>query len=284
MVNKYCLGTAQFGLKKYGFNKSNNLNIEDIYNILDYSLDKGVKKIDTSPSYGEAERNISLYGNKNLLEIYSKVNKNYNLNSILKNLNVNSIEGCFIHSFKEFYHNFSIYKQLSKNKTQGKVKKIGFSLYNVEELDYILDQGLEFDIVQFPYNLMDRRFEKYFQILKNKNINIYVRSIYLQGLFFTNKSNKKIFNLLSPKLQIINKYSRDNNISISTLASKFCIQNSFIDHIVLGVDNFTQNKENISLFSQNLDIILDKEFLKQVKENNSDLISIPNWKNYETNF
>lgn len=284
MIDKYCLGTAQFGLKPYGFNKSNFLNINEIYSILDYSLDKGVEKIDTSPLYGEVEKLISSYNNKKLFKIFSKVNINSNIDKILKNLKIGNIEGCFIHSFNEFSSNPHLYEELTQNKNQGKINKIGFSLYNVEELDYLLEQNLEFDIVQIPYNLMDRRFEKYFSILKNKNIEIFIRSIYLQGLFFANKSDRKIFELLSSKLQLIRKYSKDTNTPIPILASKFCIQNNFIDNIVLGVDNFTQNKENIDLFSQNLDITLDEEFLKQIRENNPNLISIPNWKKYERSF
>ena len=35
------------------------------------------------------------------------------------------------------------------------------------------------DVIQLPYNILDRRFEKFFKMIKSKKIKIYVRSVFL---------------------------------------------------------------------------------------------------------
>ena len=63
-------------------------------------------------------------------------------------------------------------------------KKLVFSLYDINQLQYLLDNRVEFDILQFPYNLFDRQFDVYLSQLKQSGVEIHTRSVFLQGLFF----------------------------------------------------------------------------------------------------
>ena len=57
-------------------------------------------------------------------------------------------------------------------------------MYSPDGLISLLDRGIDFDIVQVPYSIFDRRFEKYFDLLKRKGKEIQARSVFLQGLAF----------------------------------------------------------------------------------------------------
>ena len=66
-------------------------------------------------------------------------------------------------------------------KKLGLIKKIGYSLYHPDELKLL---SLDFvpDLIQIPFNLVDRRFEPYLKELKKMKTEIHARSIFLQGL------------------------------------------------------------------------------------------------------
>ena len=89
------------------------------------------------------------------------------------------------------FHGYDTYEraprlldELVSCKSRALVRKIGFSLYKPEEAESLLDAGLPLDIVQVPYSLLDRRFERVFPRLKAYGTEIHVRSAYLQGLVF----------------------------------------------------------------------------------------------------
>jgi aryl-alcohol dehydrogenase-like predicted oxidoreductase len=53
----------------------------------------------------------------------------------------------------------------------------------------LLDRGFLPDLVQVPYNYLDRRFEADFESLKKAGVEIHTRSVFLQGLFFMAPEN-----------------------------------------------------------------------------------------------
>ena len=93
-----------------------------------------------------------------------------------------------------------------------RINKIGYSLYEPQELFDLLEAGLHPDIVQLPFSILDRKFEPYFDLLKNKGVEIHVRSVFLQGLYFKNPeqlSNK--LSILKSVLSELKNISKQNN-------------------------------------------------------------------------
>ena len=76
-----------------------------------------------------------------------------------------------------------IYQSIKNMKTNGLTKKIGISIYDFNLLDKILKK-FKFDLVQAPLNILDRRLIQsgWLKKLKKKKIQVYVRSIFLQGV------------------------------------------------------------------------------------------------------
>ena len=100
------------------------------------------------------------------------------------------------------------------------------------------------DVIQLPYNILDRRFEKFFKMIKSKKIKIYIRSVFLQGVLTSSLKNKIT---KSREIKKFNFFSSKNEISNINLCLSFVKKNKLVNKIILGVDNLSAqtNYENI---------------------------------------
>ena len=201
MKKRVAIGTAQFG-SDYGINnKTGRLSDEEINQVLNICSVNDISFLDTAYVYGDSEKRIGKYceENKRYFSIITKLpDCNINefdkiFNDSLLRLKTDNVYGYLIHNINSFRKNPEIFNKLRKKKEAGKIKKIGFSLYNADELQMLFDIDFNFDLIQFPYNIFDRRFEPYFDTLKEKNVEIHTRSVYLQGLFFINPEELNIY-------------------------------------------------------------------------------------------
>ncbi len=289
LLDKIVLGTAQFGLD-YGINnKTGKIPKAEVYKILDSLKEYTINYIDTAQVYGESENVLGAYikNNSSSFKIISKIH-NCSPDEIekltkesLQRLGVNSLYGMLLHNYDNYEKNPSIYKSIVSTKSEGLIEKAGFSLYYPNQLIKIFDDNLEFDIVQIPYNLFDRRFEKYFQILKEKNVEIHVRSVFLQGLFFKQPGdlppNLKKF---SDHLLLLNDFSAKLGITIYELALLFVISNQLIDKAVIGIDNVDHLKAIIDVLNDNkkLEFVNShKSILIKLEIENETLLIPSNW-------
>lgn len=248
---KIVLGTVQFGCD-YGINSAGRPSEHQVGEILKECLCHGVTMLDTSSAYGDSEKVLGHeIPDKDEFNIISKYPKcslpvNKKCENSLKDLGVDSLYGYLLHHFQIYADYPKIWRDFIDLKENGKVENIGFSLYSVGELERILTDGIPFDIVQIPYNLFDRQFEPYFEILKDKGIKIHVRSTFLQGLFF--KDRETLPTPLSPLKKYLielDEYATNNGLTVAEVALNANLQNPFIDGVLIGVDNKEQLLENI---------------------------------------
>lgn len=271
-MNKLALGTVQFGLN-YGINnKSGVIDDYSLTELLNYGFQKGIDTLDTAYNYGNSEERIGEYlsnCNKDF-KLISKAPKGSNSQNIKKyfqeslgKLNSDSIYGYLLHDFNDYLNDNEIINSLMNLKESGLVNNIGFSLYYPEQLDIIFSNDIQFDLIQLPYNLADRRFEKYFDSLKNRNVEIHIRSVFLQGLFFMKleglPENLKPFKNF---LDALNKVSKETNRKIENVALNFAAQNKYIDKVVIGIDNKEQLRKNLDQINNRI----ETETLLQIKE------------------
>ena len=80
-------------------------------------------------------------------------------------------------------------------------KNIGISIYDPNCLDKFIN-NYDFDIVQCPFNILDKRLIRsgWYEKLKNNKIKIHVRSIFLQGLLVDKRLYKKKYFMKWEKL------------------------------------------------------------------------------------
>ena len=289
MSSKIALGTVQFGLD-YGINNlAGQIPRNEVFEILEFAHKNGICMLDTAAAYGNSETIIGNFISKTKIADFKIISKYSSMEveedeineailvDSIKKLNVKSLYGYLAHDFKKFRNNVKQIKKFLDLKKTGLINKIGFSFYNPQDLQFLIENKIEFDIIQIPYNVFDRRFESYFTILKEKNVEIHIRSCFLQGLVFM-KPEKLPVNLvgISHKLSQLQSIAANSNISIHFLCLSFCLANTNIDKVILGVDSLQNLKDNISNLNNKTEQTVTDQ-LCALKEENESLILPINW-------
>lgn len=275
-MNKLVLGTVQFGLQ-YGINSAGRPSTEQVSDILDNAKAGGIQILDTSSAYGNAEEVLGAVktgSNFKIVSKYPKCDKSVaeTFSNSLKVLGTDHLYGYLLHHFEVYRENKAIWNDFIQLQKEGKVDRIGFSLYEPWELDLILNDGIPFSLIQVPYNIFDRQFEPYFKQLKAMGVEIHVRSTFLQGLFFKDRSTlpEKLLPLKKYLVQL-DEYALGKGITVGELALNYNIQNPYIDGVLIGVDN----KEQLI---QNFASVKDEGIELDIKVEDTELLKPVNWK------
>jgi uncharacterized protein len=285
MISKLSIGSAQFGLD-YGIsNKRGQVSLNDVEGILQYAYTNGIKHIDTAQAYGNSEEVLGKTMKELDFLITTKVSP-ANLSSVVESVNESLIKlerkkvySLLYHDFNSFLENKDSINEVYDLKRSGKVETFGFSLYYPEELEWLLENKLDFDVIQFPFNIYDQRFKPYFRVLKDKNVDIQVRSVFLQGLFFIQPSKlHPFFEKIFDKQDSLYKYSKEVNISIHELCLAFVNGNMEVDQIVLGIDSLDNLKQNVNInYNLVLESIVD-DYFDSFSINDEEIIIPSKWK------
>ena len=282
--SKLALGTVQFGMD-YGIsNEAGVTSVNEINSILDYAFLAGIRILDTAYLYGMSEERLGNY-NSSHFEIISKFSNVTNHQALLdefsislKKLNRESIYAYLAHNANTIIENPVLWDTLNEIKQIGQVGKIGYSLYTTEQLDTLLSMNMIPDIVQLPFSIFDRKFESYFAELKRLGTEIHVRSVFLQGLYFMNPEEipSKLDPLKKPLSEFKN-YCKEYEISTGYFALNYALNNSFIDKVVIGVNNTEQLRFNLNLVQQNANFDIIKAKIESIVINNKELLNPAKW-------
>lgn len=253
-LSRLSLGTAQFGMK-YGINnRFGKIKIHEAKNILNYCEKLGIRSIDAAISYGDAEKILGKIGIENF-QITSKLpfieaEKIKDIEKMvkisLKNLKIKKLNCLLIHSSKNLEKNtFLILNKMRELKLKGLVSKIGISITKFHNISKIIN-NYKIDVIQLPYNIIDRRFEsqKIINLLKKKKIKVQIRSIFLQGLLF--KKYPEIPSFIkahsSDLLKLRGFLSKSKSTKLSYMLN-FVYQNQFPSNYIFGIDSLNQLKD-----------------------------------------
>ena len=231
---------------------------------------------DTSPDYGNAEKNLGKYSSKNF-NFISKLNKisTKNLNQSiessiiesLKKLKKKKLEGLLLHDEKVLLkkRGLNIFNVLKKLKKKGLFKMIGVSFYNKNILLKTIKK-FNLDFVQIPVNIFDQRFidKDLINKLKEKKIKIYARSIFLQGILLkTNTKTKKKFLKWDIEFKKYHNFLKENNLTPLEACLNFVLDKKFIDKILIGILN---KKELLQILNCTNVTGIDYKIMKQNKK------------------
>ena len=279
---KIVLGTAQFG-NNYGVTNNNILIFDEVKKILLKAKAFGINTLDTSEDYQNYDllrktkikkfkiiAKFALNQNKNI-ENYYVVNNI--VSSYLKKLNIQVLEGLLYRNPLILLEKKKYWEFAQNLKRDNIVNKIGYTIYSPNELDRLFYKYKP-DFVQLPYNIFDRRFEVtgWINKLYEEDIEIHIRSIFLQGLLLANISKipkkflkyKKTFNLYEEWL-----CSKNINKLVATL-SLFENDNR-INKIIVGVQ--TKN-ELVNLYNTKPKPLQYPEWMNKINKN---LINPKHW-------
>lgn len=185
---RLALGTVQFGLD-YGIsNRAGEVQDQELDAILALARKLGVNTLDTAQAYGKAEARLGMYNTVDF-QVITKLSPNIDaadltpsLEASLQRLARPSVEGLLLHRSQDASP--ALFERLADLQHQGKVGKVGVSVYTPEELTRWLEQGYPLELVQLPANLLDQRFLRagWLDRLQAMGCEIHVRSLFLQGL------------------------------------------------------------------------------------------------------
>ena len=285
-MSRLALGTVQFGMD-YGINNQRGkVSREEVFAILDEAAAAGIDLLDTAYGYGESETVIGEYlrGKQRGFRIVSKLPKcrveeapNYLTETLLR-LGQTSLYGYIFHDFDTFRSQPAIFDWFTEQKSSGKIAKIGFSLYYPAELRYLLENRVEFDLIQFPYSIFDQQFASYLPVLKNQGVEVHVRSVFLQGLVFKKPAELTgNFIKIREKMEKLHSVSEHSGISVLDLCLGYVVANSMIDKVIVGVDSLN-NFINLIDFQSNVSVApsIYRE-LGLLREEDEEIILPFNW-------
>jgi aryl-alcohol dehydrogenase-like predicted oxidoreductase len=290
-MSKLALGTVQFGIN-YGINSiDGKVRFEEVKKILSFAHSKHIDLLDTAPAYGECEK---ILGRLNISN-FKLVTKTRHFDSIkiqshdatllkndfhqsFKDLKIESIYGVLIHNADDLFKLGSgkLFEQLQVLKQDEKIVKIGVSVYDHSQLQSILD-NFDIDLVQLPFNILDRRMIDRGMLtkLREKDIEVHARSIFLQGLLLMSEQNRPDkFKRWSALWTIWHEWLNDNKITALEAAIRYSISMPEISKVLVGVDNVDQLKEIVAASSGVLPDIPPEMFTNDI-----DLLNPSNWSN-----
>ena len=252
-ISKLTLGTAQFGMA-YGIaNKSGQVDVNEVTKILDLASASGISTLDTAIAYGESE---SVLGSQPLkkFSIFTKLPEmtetnidvvewvNSHVKNSLMRLRISALDGLLLHRPEQLLerNGNKLYDQMLALKDKGVINNIGISIYQPEELN-ILSKHFHFDLIQAPYNILDRRMllSGWLERLNNMGIAFHARSIFMQGLLLLKEGNRP--DKFSPWNALWKQWDDWLNETEQTPVEaclSFVLAEKNIEKVLIGVDSY----------------------------------------------
>lgn len=260
-MKRLVLGTAQLGMR-YGIsNRTGKPDPATAASIIEAAWDAGIRAFDTAQVYGDSERvlggGLSALGISDAAAVISKIHPEIDhlsrgamrraLEATLSAVGVPALCGMMLHR-EEFLDlwNAGLGEILTGFARSGRVKQVGVSVYSPARAVQALEtEGIT--IVQVPANIFDRRFEKagIFDLAEERGKTVYVRSIFLQGLFFlTPDSLPGHLKAAAPPLATLAALSREAGLEILEICIGY-IKNSLPRaRLVFGAESPAQVRRN----------------------------------------
>lgn len=254
-IAKLALGTVQFGLTYGVSNTRGQVPQAEVDEILDIATSAGVDLLDTAQAYGSSEAALGAYLRRRpaAFKVVTKVKDvpgpqvPGSLRASLERTGAGRFYGVLMHSYEEHLANPDRYAGLAEARRSGLTLKTGFSLYRPEQAESLLAARTDFDLVQVPYSLLDRRFERVFPALKAAGVEIHVRSVFLQGLLLMSpEAIPAGLQRAVPKVAALHLYAEKNGLAPAAVCAGFALSNPLVDRVVMGVDGPTALRENLA--------------------------------------
>lgn len=286
---KLALGTVQFGLD-YGIaNKTGQVSMCEVQNILSLANEYGINVLDTAIQYGISEEVLGKFGVDGFLlvtKLPSLPNDEENLVhwvtdqvcESLARLRKKELYGLLLHRSDNLLgsQGEQLIQVLAHLKNEGFIQKIGVSIYSPDELESVYKK-IKIDLLQAPLNVVDRRLQSsgWLDRLKDDGVEVHARSAFLQGL------------LLMERRKIPQKFSRWSSLwdqwheklkvlGVSPLAAclSYPLSLEQVDQVIVGVDSAAQLLEILQA-AENTNKALEWSFMRSTDE---DLINPSNWR------
>ncbi|MGI9343055.1 MAG: aldo/keto reductase [Gammaproteobacteria bacterium] len=253
-AGRLALGTAQFGLD-YGIANAGRVPPADVAAILATAAAAGVDTLDTAIAYGDSEAALGDAGVSGWRVITKLPGLPERLPAIgdwvreqvaasLDRLKLDRLEGVLLHQPADLLGNAGpeLAAALERIRSDGMTAAVGISIYDPAELPALVTV-MRPDIVQAPFNVLDRRLESsgWLARLAADGVRVHVRSAFLQGLLLMDADARPdYFERWRTLLDQWRSWCDHQRRSPSSLALGFALAQSNIERVVVGVDSPAQ--------------------------------------------
>jgi len=259
-ISKVILGTVQFGID-YGIaNNSGKPSFSMVKDILSLAYERGIRMLDTAAAYGESEevlgRALHDLGLLSEMRIISKITPlppgcsretavgmiDSCLANSLKRLQIEELEAVLFHRENEAHLLPELQEQAVAG---GRAKRVGISIDSSAATSIDLSGA---SCIQLPMNFFDHRFDAFALAAEKRDVSIYCRSVYLQGLAVMPEDK------IPASLQGIVPFRRqlaflagEAGMDIKELAFRYMLGQPGVAGVLTGVDTVEQMAENCTI-------------------------------------
>ena len=260
------LGTVQWGLP-YGIaNQHGTTPPATVALILSEARSRGVCVLDTGALYGDAE---SVLGGNDLegFHVVSKTPR-FATSSIrdeharalvqvfeqsLRRLSCGKLYGLLVHHANDLLvpGGRKLWDAMSDLKEQGRVDKVGVSVYDGEQIDGVL-KLFKPDIVQLPLSVLDQRMLRsgHLERLSDLGVEVHTRSAFLQGLLLTPPEKvPEYFEPIRPLLLRWRSAAQEQDLTPVQAALSFVRDIPWVGKVLVGVENLEHFRNCIEDFT-----------------------------------
>lgn len=266
MKPKLCIGTAQLGMK-YGItNTKGQVNINEAKKILKLGFENGIDTLDTAQAYGSAETVIGQCWpnftepkviSKHSDQVYrsTEVEWEKRFQQGLKRLNVSRLDSYLIHesSILKKEEGGRLLNWLISLKERNLTSRIGVSIYKIDDLVKLPLDSI--DIIQLPISLYDQRPLKngLIDLLASRNIAVYARSIFLQGLLLQTHSKWPSFfcKEFIEHHRSFEDYLHHRGLTLLQGALGFAMNLENVEGVLVGITKEVELKQVIKVWKSN---------------------------------
>lgn len=272
-ATKLVLGTAQFGFE-YGIANQKGMPEEAaVERMTHFAIANGVQFFDTARGYGESERvlgKVLTGGWSSRATVITKLSslddcpadadyatvKAFTERSVYRScyeLKTQNIEILLLHRTCHLTKwKGGVWKAVKQLKQCGVVGELGVSVQTPEEM--FLALGFDhISFIQLPYNILDYRWlnaiSEVIKVRENRKLTIHARSALLQGLLATTQyklwEKAHCFNMADVVSWLNYKAQMYTNGDVVELCLRYVLSQSWIDGVVVGVDNHEQLVQNV---------------------------------------
>jgi hypothetical protein len=246
-MNRIVLGGAQLGLPYGILNGGETLSREEVARILDTAVDHGIDSIDTAIAYGHSESIIGEIS-QNRFKIISKLPplpvdiSNVSewvysqVQGSLSRLKCTSLDALLLHRPQDLTgaQGVELYAAIESLMAEKMIHRFGVSIYSPDDLEGIIDT-FEIHVVQAPLNVFDRRILGVTNQLSALDIEVHVRSVFLQGVLIASPQDRPHrFEPWSEHFALFDEWVRSSGLSAMACCMGFALQQPGIAKLVIG--------------------------------------------------
>lgn len=259
------LGTVQFGLN-YGLPGNNaRTPAGEVRAILDTAVRLGVGVIDTAASYGDSEETLgTAWPAEHGFSVVTKTVQ-FRTDSIgqaeetafadglersFLRLKLPKVQAVLFHWCGDLLvpGGERLFTVLRRYQQEGRVGKLGASVYTAEDIDRLLDR-YPIEIVQLPCSILDQRLlhSGHLRRLKAAGVEIHARSVFLQGVLLRDPETlPPYFAPLRPYLSAWHRAVTDSGTTPLGAALAFVERLVEVDVALAGVRSAAQLLEAVA--------------------------------------